>query len=422
MKILPDDPNPAPDATATPECVEAPPAPVFAQPAEKAVPSPKELFRPYFTQGGRQNRRTDGMPFAEYQAIPAVNQSLLRQPTAYEMLCYQAALTQIDAEAQWLVESRGASVVEAMGMVEEMKPRTVPRMFVAFAMRPPKGIKITPAQSKILDQLEGTKWVDAGEFHSGSLNTCLSNGWVQQQHFEAPVASVSDSVRAGRAEALCIGDASHKAILEPHMFDADEWHQHWQLCPTESLVSQKALAAQAEDPTRRLITPAIIDTARRVRDAVWRHKKAAELLRLPGKPEVVVEVWDVEMEVHRKIRVDWLPDAIDQPTVDIKTTRKNLQSFKGAVYENGYHVQDAFYTDTLAMFEGQPRPGFMIIAVTKEPPFIARVFELNQALPDESFYVKGREIYMERLATLCMGYHNDQWDAYENEDAQLLIA
>ncbi len=71
---------------------------------------------------------------------------------------------------------------------------------------------------------------------------------------------------------------------------------------------------------------------------------------------------------------------------------------------------------------GDPRPGFMIIAVTKAAPFMARVFELNAALPDQSFYFKGKDIYQERLAAFVLAHEEKRWDAYENEDAQLLVA
>jgi hypothetical protein len=397
-----------------------------APPLQRIIPrSIEEIVTPFFDL--TVNRIVPGMSFADYQAIPAVNASLLRQETPCEMAHYLGAMAELPVEAQWLVESKGADVTLAMGIVQEMKPRTVPTNFVVAGKRPGRSEKITDAQQKVVDALSDEPR-PAKDFHPATLNRCLNAGWAEIRVQEVQVVGVSESVKEGRAFALAVGDATHKAILEPHMWDEDTWHQHWQLSPTESLTSKMALEAQLEDPMRRLITPEIVDIARRCRDAVWKHKRAAQLLLMEGDSEVSVEVWDPEMQCRRKIRIDRLPRDKGAPIVDIKTMRGKLtpRNVRKSVYEFGYHVQDAFYTDTLAMLEGAPRPGFEIIAVTKTAPFIARVFDLNTALPDESFYQRGRQSYYEgptaRLPAFVLAYEERKWGAYEDEGAYLLTA
>ncbi len=435
MKILNMDPPPAADvpldhqqAEGRTKRDESKKTSVFAIDTSLEAPEPKppkpppistaELVRPFFDLC--PPKITYGMPFEQYQAIPAVNASLLRQPTPFEMVCYLGAMHELPAEAQWLVESKGADVEMAMEMTQEMKPRTVPRNYVIKGRNPGREDRITPGLGKVIDALTDVPQ-PAELFHTQSLNKCLGNGWATIVVKEEEVEGVSESVKEGRAQALAIGDATHKAILEPHMWDMDTWQKHWQLSPTGTLTSKLALQAQLDDPTRRLITPEIVDTARRCRDAVWRHKFAAKLLSLPGKSEVVVEAFDPVMMCRRKIRIDRLPDDVGQPIIDVKTSRKKMHAFKGAIYEFGYDVQDAFYLDTLAMVEGAERPGFMIIAVTKAAPFIARVFELNQALPEESFYVRGKEIYEERFAKFVLANEEQKWTAYEDEAEAMLL-
>jgi hypothetical protein len=165
-----------------------------------------------------------------------------------------------------------------------------------------------------------------------------------------------------------------------------------------------------------------VDIARRSRDAVFKHDEARELLKQPGKAEASFLVWDAEYEVRRKIRVDWLITDRNAPIVDVKTTGKGVKKsgVRSAVYMHGYHVQDAFYTDTLAMHEGAFRPDYKLIFVTKARPFMARVYKLNECQEDVSLYKKGQDIYLERLAKFAMAWHNRQWSAYEHEEAVLL--
>jgi hypothetical protein len=63
-----------------------------------------------------------------------------------------------------------------------------------------------------------------------------------------------------------------------------------------------------------------------------------------------------------------------------------------------------------------------MIFVTKEAPFLARCVELNTAPMDESFVIKGRELYLERLAMFAVAWNDQQFEAYENEPLTTLRA
>lgn len=380
-----------------------------------------EILAPYFEQ--RPHRLVPNLPFAEYQRIPAVNASLLRNATPYEMLSYAVGVNALDPVERALVEMSGADCSTVLERVQDYTPRTVPVKMVRFARMPGESEKATPPQLDALATIQQAP-IDSRELNAGTLKAILAKGWATTEDTEKVEAAISPAVKESRAMALAIGNTTHKAILEPHMFDSEQWQKHFQLSPTAGLTTKLALECAATDPTRELVTAEIIDTARRCRDAVWRHKLANELLSQPGESELTCEAWDEEAMCMRKCRFDRLPKDAQYGIVDVKTTHTNLLAFpfRSSVYSFGYHQQSGFYLDTAAMIEGKPREAYYIVAVTKEAPFICRVFELNRQSPENSLVEKGRDIYKERLAAFSVAWFDKQWSAYENEGAMELAA
>lgn len=379
----------------------------------------KQLLAPFFQK--RPNRLVPKVPFEVYQKEwMGVNSSILREGTPYEMLCKMQAILNLSPEMARLVELRGGDASMAMELLEESTPKTVPRNFVKLVKWPALNDKPKPtdAQKAILENV-ADKEVDAREFHSSALSKCLANGWVEYVVKEVQEESVTEDVKASRAEALTMGTVFHECVLEPDRFHSDRFHKEWQLSPTRSLVSKAALEALHEDPTRRLITPEIVDRARRISDAVWKHKEAARLLLEEGDSEISLEVWDVELQLMRKCRIDRLPRNRECGQIDLKKTRKGLSDgeIRSTIRTFGYHIQNSMYIDTLAMYEGKQRgPSYMIFA-TDEPPYLARVVEINLHEPDVSLICDGRGLYADRLARWALAWHEENWEAFENEGA-----
>lgn len=377
-----------------------------------------QLLQPFFTK--RPNRMVHDVPFEEYQRWPAINSSLLKEDTPYEAWCKLKAFLELPEDLRALLEMQGGDAATALKYLHDEKPRMVPRFFLRFLRMPEKADKASKPQVALVEQVRDAEGpVDAREFASKTVQICKDKGWVAMHMEEVEETGVTEEVKHGRIEALTEGTCIHEAILTPHLFDSGEWEKRWQLCPTKSLCSKKALEAQAEDPTRRLITPEIVDTARQARDAVWKHKEAARLLLEPGHSEVSMEVWDGDMQVMRKCRFDRLPDNRQAPVIDIKKTRKGLSvsELRSTIRQYGIHSQSAYYLDGLG-FYGEPRTSYALIFVTDCDPFLARVVEINQHEDTASLVVDGRGIYTERLAAFCLGYHEGcKFSAYEDEGA-----
>lgn len=374
------------------------------------------ILKPFFTK--RPNRLVHDLPFEDYQRLEAINSSLLKEDTPYEMWCKLKAFLELPEDLRALLEMQGGDAATAMKYLHDEQPRMVPRFFIRYLRMPEKADKASKPQIALVEQVRDAQGpVDSREFASKTVQICKEKGWITMHMEEVEETGVTEEVKHGRVEALTEGKCIHAAILEPHLFDAGEWTKHWQLSPTKSLCSKKALEAQAEDPSRALITPEIVDTARQARDAVWKHKEAARLLLEPGHSEVSLEVWDGDMQVMRKCRFDRLPDNPEAGVIDIKKTRKGLSTgeLRGTIRQYGIHAQAAYYLDGLG-FYGARRNPYHLIFVTDCEPFMARVVEINQHEDMASLVVDGRGIYAERLASFCLGYHEGcKFSAYEDE-------
>lgn len=383
--------------------------------------NPTALLAPFFTQ--RPNRIVADMPFAEYQAIPAVNNSVLKEPTAFEQLCKLSATMQLPPEYAALVEFEGFNAAEALELLDLITPVEVDTYFIKKARAEERSDKVTEGGMTILNMLDNGNVVPKSDVHPASLKSLINKGLVETFTRKAKVVPMTNEMKGNRAYNLTLGDAVHKAVLEPHFFDdTKQWGQYWMICPTKSLVSAEAIAMQQEAPHLRLITPEIMVTAMRSRDAVWRHQQAKMLLELPGRRELTMEVWDPEALVMRKARIDCLPNDLAAPQVELKTCRGVTENMmRSTTYQFGYHRQTAYYVDVESMATGRsPRETAQTVWVTKEAPFIARVSEVYGTIPERSFIEAGRNGYREALATFTQAYRENQWDAYENEGAFLL--
>lgn len=385
--------------------------------------TPQEVLSPTFDPGLLDaNRLLPNLPFEAYQKLPGVNSSLLKNPTAYEMLAYAVGMASLDEQERKLAELSGDACTEVLKRVEMSTPRTIPVKLVSPARNVLETDKLTEAQKAVFDAISETP-MDSRDFKGATLLALDSKGIIRYSDEERQEVQLSESVRESRSMALAIGDATHKAILEPHMFDDGTWQKHWQLSPTKGLTSKAAQAAMVSDP-RPLLTPEIIDTARRCRDAVYRSDMASELLNRPGESELTAQTWDEQAGCWRKARFDRIPTDPAGGIVDIKTTHLGLLDWQmsATCRKFGYGSQAAYYLDALEQIEGKRRDHFHIIFVTKTAPFMCRCREINTAPPEESFVEQGRDAYLDRLAVFALAWLEQVWEGYEHEGLTILKA
>ena len=226
----------------------------------------------------------------------------------------------------------------------------------------------------------------------------------------------------GTSEALSIGDALHKAVLEPEAFEKqfNDFYLLW--TETKGLDTKKAVEARIINPDKILITQDHLDKIRWMRDSVHRHKLAAHLLAQCTYRELSGVAPDKDLGIVRKIRVDAC-DGIGIPgaswsdyLLDLKSTR-NVLEFGREIRNYSYDIQAAYYLDTDALITGRPRQGFVFIACSNTPPFCSRVYHL---LPEQ--IQKARDIYKRRVAALADAFIHQSWEAWENEMEPVAVA
>lgn len=229
------------------------------------------------------------------------------------------------------------------------------------------------------------------------------------RHFRQSAAHAQDAIVCPpeQSDRQAVGWATHVAILEADRFECD-------FVPAIRL-NKKTNAGktawaefQAANAGRTILTPEQYDLARAIRDAVWRHPAAAEILRSRGAAELSV-VWKNEAtDVLVKGRIDWVGELAGWPVVvDLKTTKDaSRTAFAKDIHYYQYHQQAAMYLDGLDAHHPHPRR-FVFIAVENVRPHCVAVYELA-----EDALQVGREEYLRHLAVYAECLRTGAWPGY----------
>jgi len=228
-------------------------------------------------------------------------------------------------------------------------------------------------------------------------------------------------------EAFVLGDAVHKAILEPAVF-SDPWN-YFLKAETKGIDTVKAIQARKLNPDKIVIDSEgkIFERATAIRKAVWGDDHAMRWIAPEGVAKPHTELTgiapDPDGEFIRKIRID-LCVGIDPETdemgdylLDIKTCRAESlfpHRFQYVIRDLGYHVQAAYYLDTDSIIRtgspDNPRDKYIIVAVESTYPYKVIVYELSKERLDE-----GRELYKDRLGMLAFAISNNRWEGFQYE-------
>lgn len=160
--------------------------------------------------------------------------------------------------------------------------------------------------------------------------------------------------------ALTMGTALHEALLEPHRFDIDNYKL---------------------TPLNKTKLEIMINNARLMFDFLSKTKNEQSLI--------------LEDEgFTRKVRVDAYDESMGV-VYDVKTTRYNSPTkFIKDAYEYGYHLQAAFYIDTLRL-AGYKADYFAFLCVPSDSPCEPFAVQIT-----DDFIEDGRELYNEVLQNI----------------------
>lgn len=204
--------------------------------------------------------------------------------------------------------------------------------------------------------------------------------------------------------ALEIGTIAHAAILEPHIVE--------RVCvpiPPGVLNEQghrkganwKAFEASLQ-PDQIAATPGDLRLAMALRDACMKNPGTRKWLEMEGPSEQSIRWQDAATGLQLRCRPD---KRTTRCIVDVKTTRNSSPiEFSKSCAQFAYAEQATFYQNGVAaLLQGEILP-VVFIAVSKEPPYVARAYELDEAAMDYA-----RERVAKSLEDLAHCYGANDW-------------
>jgi len=209
-----------------------------------------------------------------------------------------------------------------------------------------------------------------------------------------------------KTPALIIGDAIHKAVLEPDLFEARFVARPKGIDGRTNAGKAQLAELYAEAGDRTILGTDDYKTAVKVRDAVHRHPLAAGLFR-EGSAEETFFANDARTGALVKCRCDYF-----RPThsmiVDLKTTESaSEENFARSAGRYLYDVQAAWYPDVIESLYGEVIETFVFVAIEKSPPYAVGVYYLEP----EDIQI-GREIAHRNLDMIIKCRETNFWPDY----------
>ena len=200
-----------------------------------------------------------------------------------------------------------------------------------------------------------------------------------------------------QTDAMVIGSATHKAVLEP-----DDFGSEYAVWAGARRAGKEWDAFQAEHSDKTILREQDLTRVWEISAAVRSHRDCAPYLSGDGINEATIEWQDPDTGIACKGRPDRLTD--DGVLLDLKTARDlTPRVFAAQSARLGYHAQLAFYADGLRCLGFDVRK-VAILAVESSPPYDCGVLVLE----DDVLYA-GREEYRALLGKLRGCLDADLW-------------
>jgi exodeoxyribonuclease VIII len=228
-----------------------------------------------------------------------------------------------------------------------------------------------------------------------------------------------------KTEALILGDAIHKAILEPDLLtacfiavpeDAPKRPSSAQLNAknpsADSVAAMQWWAGfNAEHANKTVLSAEQFKTVMRTRDSAYRDPLIRGLMNLPGVAEQSYFAIDPETGLSVKCRPDWMV-LENGLIVDVKSTEDaSPDGFAKSVENYRYYVQDPWYKDVIALHcGGQAIEHFAFLAIEKKWPNATGVHYLTA---DD--IADGRAAARQNLRRIAECRSANHWPSYREE-------
>lgn len=261
--------------------------------------------------------------------------------------------------------------------------------------------------------------VPAEEYQRRELGTATS-GVLHRLRTQTPAhhKAWAASADEGDTPAKVFGKAYHCRVLEPARFaelycqvpeDAPRDLRHLRSAAKPSESTLEAIqwwdAWAAENEGKVQLSRDDLERIEEMHAALMSNPVIATLMT-EGESEVTLRWVDEETGVPCKARFDrWIEGR--RIAVDLKSTDDaNPVTFAKSIDRYGYHIQHAHYCEG-ARVCGMPLKNFLIIAQEKEPPYVAAVYQLDEAAEARGFELRARG-----MKTLQQCRETNTWPGY----------
>ena len=248
------------------------------------------------------------------------------------------------------------------------------------------------------------KWIKLEDYlYHNPITPGLSSSGMKTIFHKNPkyYKALKDNPESKNKDALIIGRATHKFILEPDDF-FNEYHTY----PSEVRKNSAAYKKHAEDGKgKELIKSSIFDNIEGMSNSLKEYYNLLGLLRL-GMTEHAMFVYDQEFDCVLRIKAD---SVLKDKVLDLKTTTDaSDEAFSKSAATFGYDLQAWMYL-RICQLGGEPKRMFGFVAVEKEKPYLVNGLMINPE--DVSFY--SDKIAKTALAQYSYCLKTGNWFGYE---------
>jgi len=249
------------------------------------------------------------------------------------------------------------------------------------------------------------------DYHTKYLAWMSSTGLRKFDRSPAHFKHYQDTPQSRGTKALIFGDAYHKYLLEPDIFD-----DHFAVKPGYNKTlkgnREKWAKFKIDHHGKPMIDEGEMAAIRAMKQSIMDEPGAKWVLDVDHKVEQTIIWKDRETGVKCRCRPDMLFSDYGAPAfVDVKTSMcADPRDFPRVILNYGYHIQLAFYRRGISFITGKPLEAIdvYILAVEKSAPFLPALMKVREDALQE-----GDEICGKVLGDYKASLNMDYWPGYQ---------
>ena len=216
--------------------------------------------------------------------------------------------------------------------------------------------------------------------------------------------------------AMALGSATHTGVLEPDKFDG-LYVKSPKFDMRKKVDKLAAAEFELEHPDQTRLTESEWDLIAGMKDAVWAHPVAREMLGGEGIVEASAVWTDPATGMRMKARPDYITtfDGWNH-VIDLKTAKDgSRREFSRAVANLKYYWQAAHYLDGLDVIAPASRC-FTFIVVENTPPHAVAIYTMDEGDIDQ-----GRAELAKVVAGIAEAERENTWPGYPAEVSEIQL-